>query len=179
MNLRTWMLIGAVLAVPALGWTDEPGSRSAAAVSMKSAAGKPALDLRSPDVQKIIRAVAQQQVESVAPDASVYLLDQPSVTALGQQTSIPFRAPRRVDHTKCGSFNCVAYTADGVALFTIPRDQYYGQKGGNLADEWLSCQSRNDLLTTFERYDQCRGISIGIPPVGFGNVMLDLPMLHL
>ena len=73
----------------------------------------------------------------------------------------------------------MAYTADDFALFSVPRDQYYGVASGGLGEDWLSCQSHDDLLTTFERYDKCRGITIGLPPVGFGNVRLDLPKLRL
>ena len=76
---------------------------------------------------------------------------------------IPFRAPRRVHHMDCDSFNCVAYTADDQALYTIPREQYFGINADDPQEAWLSCQSGNDLLTTFERYDKCRGVTIGLP----------------
>lgn len=48
--------------------------------------------------------------------------------------------------------------------------------GGGTKDEWLTCQSGNDLLTTFERFDKCRGVSIGLP-VQFGGTMINLPLL--
>ena len=173
MKTHTWMLIGALLAVPALGFADEPAKPVAASKMFK-----PALNLQTAEVQKIIRESAKEQIENAAPASAAASPDPPPVT-LGQQVTIPFRAPRRLHHTQCDSFNCVAYTADGDALFSIPRDQYYGQHGGDSAAKWLSCQSHNDLLTVFERYDKCRGISVGLPPVSLGNVLLDLPGLSL
>jgi len=94
-----------------------------------------------------------------------------------EREGIPFRASRRMHHMACGLSDCVAYNADGDALFTVPRDQYVGKRGTTAADEWMSCQSSNDLLTTFERYDKCRGIGIGLP-LEFNDVILKLPLIH-
>lgn len=174
MKTRTWMLIGALLAFPASGWPDE-----AAKPAVPPKSPPPALNLQAVEVQNIIRASAQKQIETAPPASGASLRDQPQTTALGAQTSIPFRAPRRFDHLKCDSYDCVAYNADDVALYTIPRSQVYGPRGDKPADEWLSCQSRDNLLTTFERYDKCRGISVGIPSATIGNVTLELPKLRL
>jgi hypothetical protein len=80
-------------------------------------------------------------------------------------------------HMKCDLSDCVAYTADGDALYTVPRDQYLGVNGGSTREEWLSCQSGNDLLTTFERHDKCRGVSIGLP-VQIGGTLVNVPLLN-
>jgi hypothetical protein len=168
MKTHTWMLIGALLAIPALGWSDEPVTPPAPS---KDIAAKPALTLQDAAIQRIVRAAAQQHAETTP-------LEKPAA-APRTELSVVFRAPRRIDHTECDSFNCVAYPADEVALFSVPRDQYYGAASGKSGDDWLSCQSHDDLLTTFERYDKCRGVTIGLPPMGFGNVMLDLPKLRL
>jgi hypothetical protein len=187
MKTRTWMLIGALLAIPTLGWVDEPAKPAtswspgaAPAVVAAPPAEKAALNLQAVEVQKIIRNVAKKQIETAPLASGALLFDQPRTAELGEQVTIPFRAPRRAHHMNCDSFNCVAYTADNYALYTIPRDQYYDvANDGKNGEGWLACQSHDNLLSTFERYDKCRGISVGLPPVGFGNVTLDLPKLRL
>ena len=174
MKTRTWMLIGALLALPAAGWADET-----AKPVVPPASAPPALNLQAAEVQNIIRATAREQMESAPLANATSLLVQPQASTLGKQTSIPFRAPRRFDHLKCNSDDCIAYNADDVPLYTIQRSQVYGSSGEKSADEWLSCQSHDNLLTTFERYDKCRGISIGIPSAAFDNVILDLPKFRL
>jgi hypothetical protein len=166
MKIQTWMLFGAILCLPALGSAQE-AVLSAAQTDSKSSA-PPQFDLRSARVQDVIRAAAagaQNQLKDIepAPD-KVDLQD------------LPFRAPRRMHHMKCDLADCVAYTADGDALYTVPRDQYLGVNGGGTKDEWLTCQSGNDLLTTFERFDKCRGVSIGLP-VQVGGTLINLPLL--
>jgi hypothetical protein len=165
MNTRTWMLIGALLAVAAPGWTAEPAAAKP---------DRPVLSLQAPEVQKVIRAVAK-----ASPDATE--LKPASAVTLGDQVTIPFRAPRRPHHMECDNISCVAYTADDVALYTVPREQYYGERapGVNAADEWLSCQSRDNLLSTFQRYDKCRGITVGLPPLALGDTLIAAPGLRI
>jgi hypothetical protein len=125
-------------------------------------------------VQKAIRAAAKAPPDTAAANAA------PAVT-LGEQVAIPFRAPRRPHHMECDNISCVAYTADGVALYTVPQAQYYGDRapGGNAANEWLSCQSRDNLLTTFQRYDKCHGITIGLPPLAMGDTWIAAPGIRI
>lgn len=180
MKTRTRMLLVALLVMPAATWADEtekPAALDAKAVETGYRASAPALKLGLHDaaVQKVIQDSARQQINT-GPVADTP--DQPLMTARGEMR-LRFRAPRRADHITCDPLNCVAYTADDVALYTIPHEQYYGPHGDTPGEEWLSCQSHDDLLSTFERYDKCRGISIGLPPVAFGNVQLDLPKLRL
>jgi hypothetical protein len=162
MKLRTRMMISALLTLPALSFA---GDHAAATPSTP----KPALDLKAASVQSVVRnhAVAQTAGNKPLPDESAPTDIKP----------LPFRAPRRVHHVDCDSFNCVAYTADNDALFSVPRDQYFGvTEDGGTRDSWLACQSGDDLLTTFERYDKCRGISVGIP-VQFRDVTVNVPVL--
>jgi hypothetical protein len=182
MNMRTRMLWVALLVLPAVAWSGEtakPAAIGSKADETGSRADPPALKLGLHDasVQKVIRASAQRQASTASLAADTP--DQSSITARGDEMKLRFRAPLRPDHITCDILDCVAYTADDVALYTIPREQYYGPHGDTPGDEWLSCQSHDDLLSTFERYDKCRGISIGIPPVAIGNVQLDLPKLRL
>jgi hypothetical protein len=174
MKTRMWILIGALFTLPAPAWTVEPESQS-----QTKPADVPALQLQTPQVQKIIRAAAQAHaaIGKAAPTTDPEI-DSPWLVS-GKPTAIPFRAPRRPHHVECDSFNCVAYTADEVALFSIPRAQFYGdQEGGDkTGDAWLSCQSRNNLLTTFQRYDKCRGITFALPPTLSGDTLVFAPSL--
>jgi hypothetical protein len=161
------MLIGTLLAGSAPGWPVEPAPPPAKT-------SQPVLSLHAPEVQKVIRAAAKTPADTAPLNLA------PAVT-LGGQVTIPFRAPRRPHHMQCDDSTCVAYTADDVALYTIPRYQYYGDRApaDPTAGEWLSCQSRDDLLTTFERYDQCRGITIGLPPLALGKVQIETPEIFI
>ena len=172
------MLIGALLAIPALGWSGEPAKIVHAAVALPKA-NEPALNLQAAEVQKIIRASAKEQAASAPLGPDTLVSYQPQMAKLGGEAMVPFRAARRPHHLVCDSFNCVAYTADDVALYGVPREQYYGQNepGIDTKDGWLSCQSHGNLLTTFERYDKCRGITIGLPPVALGNTVIAVPGL--
>jgi hypothetical protein len=162
MKLRTRMMMSVLLAMPALSFAGE-------LVVAKSATTKPAFDLKAAKVQGVIRshAVAQAADEKAGPSESAPTEIKP----------LPFRAPRRVHRVECDSFNCVAYTADDDALFSVPRDQYFGVTGnGCSSDSWLSCQSSNNLLTTFERYDKCRGVSVGLPVQG-RDITVNVPLI--
>jgi len=173
MKIQTWMLFGAILCLPALGLAQEAAPSVAQTDSRISA--PPQFDLRSARVQDAIRAAAA--TESAAPTgARTQLADDEAAPAKRDQQDIPFRAPRRMHHMKCDLADCVAYTADGDALYTVPRDQYLGVNGGGTKDEWLTCQRGNDLLTTFERFDKCRGVSIGLP-VEIGGMLVNVPLL--
>jgi hypothetical protein len=159
------MLIGTLMTGAAPGWPAEPAA--------PAQAREPVLSLQAPEVQKVIRAAAKTPA-GTAPSAA------PAVT-LGDQATIPFRAPRRPHHIECDNISCIAYTADDVALYTVPRDQFYGERapGEHSAGEWLSCQSRDNLLTTFQRYDRCRGITIGLPPLGVGDTLIAAPGIRI
>jgi hypothetical protein len=184
MKTRTWMLIGALLAMPALGWSEEPAKLAASPGAVPAAvtvtkAERPTLNLHTVEVQKIIRDSAQEQMATAPPSADALMLDQSPVAQLVDQVTLPFRAPRRPHHLACDSFNCVAYSADDVALYSVPREQFYGASapGNDTKDAWLSCQSRDNMLSTFERYDKCRGVTIGLPPVALGNTVIAVPGL--
>jgi len=125
------------------------------------------LDLKAASVQQILRANATAQstnASGASPQAAATRLP-----------PLQFRAPRRVHHHECDAMDCTAYTSDGTALFSFPRDQMLVANEKRNADAWLSCQQNDDMLSTFERYDKCRGVSIGLPPASLGNVEVKLP----
>jgi hypothetical protein len=154
MKPRTWLLL--LLPLAASAFAAEPS--------------KPNFDLKAQGVREAIRANAVAPAE---------VADEDTTAPAGKEIPpLPFRAPRRVHHMECDSFNCTAYTADEVALFSVPREQYFGGVGNGASprENWLACQSGDDLLTTFERYDKCRGVSIGIP-VQANGVNINVPLL--
>ena len=182
--------MAALLALPVLGLAQE---RSAAnqsagvhtpAVQTSPEAQSAPFDLKNAGVQEVVRATAAASSKNtdgfrLTSDATRKRpVESDPVPAGKELKDIPVRAPRRPHHMGCDSFHCVAYSADGDALYTIPREQYHGIAGDNPQDEWLSCQSGNDLLTTFERYDECRGVNIGLPSQGH-DMLVNLPKLRL
>jgi hypothetical protein len=184
MNAFKGMLFGALLCLPVLGMAQDSGSSPQAASSMASASEtprtsvRPVFDLRNTRVQSVIRANARAaSAPSQAQTGQNLPADTTPAASAIEQQGIAFRAPRRMHHMDCGLSDCVAYNADGDALFTVPREQYVGTHANNAADEWLSCQSGNDLLTTSERYDKCRGVGIGLP-LQFHDVIVKLPLIH-
>ncbi len=163
-----------MLVIAADSWSQDVAANKPVVIAAEREPATPAapsFNVHDDNVRKIVAAAARLQSES-APEKDAASDAEPAPIV------VTFKAPRRVHHLDCDSFDCVAYNADDVALFTIPREQYYGVHGDNPADAWLACQSGDDLLTTFERYDKCRGITIGLPPAGLGNVTLDPPKLR-
>lgn len=123
----------------------------------------PSLDLKEARIQKILAvSAASQPAESRTPVAEPVLM------------RLPPPSPRRVHRTECESWQCVAYASDGRVLYSIPREQVSHPSRGDL-DGWLSCQQVDDLLSTFERYDKCRGLTIGLPSKVVEDAQLRLP----
>ena len=166
------MLLAALLALPASGFAQEPAANPAtaaqppAARSTPQAPANPSYDLKTAGVQGVVRATAAVQ------DTFAEFSKEP---AGKKPTDLVFRAPRRPYHIVCGVIDCVAYTADGDSLYTIPRQQYLGANGDNPREVSQSCQSGNDLLPTFERYDKCHSFGVGLP-LDIHGVMVNLPL---
>ena len=179
MDTRHWKWIGAWLLMPALATAaDTPAAQAAAptAVANTDTRSVASLDLKDESVQRVLRAAVSSQQSDAGHESEDPLLS-PMDQKLG---ALRFRAPRRVHHTECNSLDCVAYTADDEPLFTYPRDQMWRDQslaGGK--DVWLSCQDGDDLLTTFERYDKCRGVTIGLPPLRLDSLEIRLPGARL
>jgi len=174
MNTRARMLFAAFLALPALGMAQEQPSAKPASPALAPAAKstpqsplKLSLDLKDAGVQDVVRATAATQNAFAGP----------ATEQTGKQRpDLAFRAPRRPHRIVCGVIDCVAYTADGDPLYTIPREQYLGVNGDHPREVSQSCQSGNDLLSTFERYDKCHALGIGLP-LDVHGVMVNLPLL--
>ena len=83
----------------------------------------------------------------------------------------------------CAGNDCLAYAKDGSVLYPVSRDQLFDHDiisdSKRASEQWLSCQQGNDLLSTFERFDKCRGVTIGLPAAKLDNVEVLLPPLRL
>lgn len=161
MHARTYLAV-ILLALPGFSQADEPA--------------KPTFDLRDQSVQSIVRAAAadQKAVEEEATETASRV-----ETELAE---LRFRAPRRVHHTKCDGDECIAYTADNEPLFSLDRElqpDFHSMSAGQLDDAWLSCQDTHNLLSTFERFDRCRGIRVGPPPLRLNDEGIRPPKIRL
>jgi hypothetical protein len=147
----------------------EPASESASTLT------RAAVDLQGPEVQAMLR----RTTEAAAADADTGThVTEPGETHARKLEGLRFHIPRRVHHLECEAFDCVAYTADGSPLYTISRDHVGGQNvfaHAHDQDAWLACQGADDLLSTFERFDQCRGLTIGLPLHRLQDVEIRLP----
>jgi hypothetical protein len=132
-------------------------------------------DLKNAAVQDLVRAtaidaVSGQPLPEVAEPRQEKLAD------------IRFQGPRLPHHMECDALDCTAFTKENEPLYTVSREQMRDQSiysNGKSNDQWLACQQGNDLLSTFERFDQCRGLSIGLPPVQLRDLEIKVPPLRL
>jgi hypothetical protein len=158
MRIRWWIGLPGLLPMLALAAEPAPAPTTTPVVD-DSGLTAASLDLKNFAVQEIVRAAAAAQSEASPPQTAAADAAKATVERLPE---LRFRAPRRVHHQECDSFNCVAYTADDEPLFSVPRDQAIQALDG-AENQWLACQQIDDMLSTFDRVDKCRGISIGLP----------------
>jgi hypothetical protein len=151
----TRLLLSALLMLPACGWSDD---KPATPADEK----KPTFTLSDAEVRKIVRAAANRKVEGFrfVKDPQVATDIPPSATAARFQplARLP-RATRVVFECRSLTEACGAYDYDGNYLYSVPREQVYPNSTGG-SDDWLACQSGDDMLSTFERFDRCRGIGV-------------------
>jgi hypothetical protein len=177
MNSRAVQWIGIAMLLPVLAAAQESSVTRAAEPADESAPklSRAAVDLQSPAVQAMLRRTTEAATADADAAATVA---EPGETRARKLEGLRFHAPRRVHHLECEAFDCVAYAADGSSLYTISRDHVGGQNVFTHAhdqDGWLSCQGADDLLSTFERFDKCRGLTIGLPLHRLQDVEIRLP----
>jgi hypothetical protein len=173
----------AVLALPLLAVAQEEAApaaeRGADAPAEQTTRGASPFSMASPQVRQVLReAVARSQSDATgATPAAAPDVSPPRDPGLAP---LRFRAPRRPHHVKCNGDDCTVYAADGTALYEVTNDGTFRDdawSSGDYYDAWLSCQSTNNLLTTFERFDKCRGITIGLASPWNRDVRIALPTL--
>jgi hypothetical protein len=145
-------MLFAALLLPATGWSQEKPARAES-----SATPATSLAVQGETVRGILRTVALAHPAATATATE-------TVTPIAQGLALKFRSDRRIDHVECDALQCYAYSRDGEVLFATPRDPGLGALSDvPKSDAALACLDTNDLLTTFERVDRCRGIGIGAP----------------
>jgi hypothetical protein len=163
MKMGTGILFVVLLAMPAIGWSQAESARAETTPMTgpaKPANAAPAFRASDPGVRELLRAWAR-----IASQPATSSGTEPALTRTAALLQASIKAPRRVDRLECGALTCYARSRDGELLYSKPRDW---QQGGvsvadSTSDAWLSCQDTNNMLSTFDRYDACRGISLGSP----------------
>jgi hypothetical protein len=127
-------------------WASDPVPAS------KPAAEPPArLTLDNPEVRKALRESARK----LASDEKAEEIPATKVAATIQLPVVPLRRPVVVE---CRLFDCLGYDASGNVVSTMPPPASPGVLSTDDPDDWYSCQSRYNMLSTFERADTCAGI---------------------
>ncbi len=127
MTLRTCMWIGVAWVVPAIGLVQEVAAPVIAPY---------AFDLRSQNVQQIVRARANSQGTGITLEQA--LQDELAVAAVMKVAGL------------CSGSDCFDGFNGGYDPwpgFSFPHDRS--------VDAWLRCQQYDDMLSTFERYERC------------------------
>jgi hypothetical protein len=157
------MLFAALFALPVTGWSQEEAAHAVA----QPQASAVSLNLHGDVVREILRATARE--ESAAMTAAEHEPIQSRLPPL----ALRFRSDERIDHVDCDELQCYAYAKDDRILYTKAREPRVDMLSvdSTTSEAWLSCQDTNDMLSTFERFDRCRGIGISltVPWIGGPN----------
>jgi hypothetical protein len=174
MNARALLWIGVLTLLPLAGGAAEPAAPAPATTATPAKPAPGAFDLKNAAVQDLVRTTAASASEDATPPDTAVAHDE-------KLADLRFRGPRRPHYMECDALACTAFTKDKDPLYSISREQMGDQSlsSEHSFDQWLSCQQGNDLLSTFERFDKCRGITIGLPPLEFRDVEIRRPPLAL
>ncbi len=151
---RTVACVSLLLASQCWAADPAPAAKPPADESQKAP-----LTLDNPAVRKTLREAARQ----LASDAkSQENQDEkiPTAEIPAAKLTAAFRLEPRERQpvvVECRVFDCLGYDATGKVVRTMPPPAQGGLMSTD-ADAWYSCQSGNNMLSTFERFDQCSGI---------------------
>jgi hypothetical protein len=152
------MLLAILLSLPATGWSQDAAVRGADPKPVPPAS----FSISSEKIREILRARAHEQATATEGEASK--------PAMSKLLALTFASDARVDHVECDALNCYERAKDGRILRTTSRDRNFGQVPGRSgSDAWLSCQDTDNMLSTFERYDNCRGMGVAFSHAGNGG----------
>jgi hypothetical protein len=163
MNPRSPLLLALAL-LPLVALSQTPPAEAPVPASVP---GKPLLSMSGTELRDMARDVARTRAES--PDANASR-DAQGADADPESSSrttavlgpLPMRARKVAVRYECLLHDCKAYDADGNVLYSVPRTTIAGADKLT-EDQWLACQSGDDMLSTFERFDQCRGVGLLVP----------------
>jgi hypothetical protein len=153
MTPRTSVILPLLLAVAVANANEKP-------TPQPMPAAKPTFDLRSDALKKIVRATAADAPVATQPASAT----EPASVVAAKIGPLPMRkrsTPTSVNCDGIGS-DCAALDANGNELYRIPRWQVFGMNPGDPSTP-SPCQSSNNMLSTFERADRCRGVGVLLP----------------
>ena len=166
MTTRTWIIPPLLLLVSIAVADDKPAPRSAPAA-------KPTFDLNDTALRKIVRETAANAAAAKQSDST----PEPASSVAAQIGTLPMRKGKTPITVNCDGIavDCAALDANGNELYRVPRWQVFGINSG---DPTMAspCQSSNNLLSTFERADRCRGIGL-LLPTPWDKVNVALPAI--
>ena len=154
------MLVGTLLASPV--WAQPPSDPDKTESAPK-ADKTPVLDAETSRALRQFIARREQAEQSsdtdAKPDADRTTSTPPAIS--GELEAVPIQRARKPYTIGCDKFDCYSFDRSGHVLEKIPREKVIG-KFGNDPDNTLTCQSENNMLSTFERDAYCRGLADGL-----------------
>ena len=153
MTTRTWIVLPLLLVVSVAIADDKPAPESARTA-------KPTFDLGNAALRKIVRETAANATSAMPPASST----EPASRVAAQIGMLPMRKGKTPITVNCDGIaaDCAALDANGNELYRVPRWQVFGVNSGDPSMA-SPCQSSNNLLSTFERADRCRGVGLLLP----------------
>jgi hypothetical protein len=127
-------------------WASDP-----VASDTPAAEQRPRLTLDNPEVRKTLRESAREL-------ASDQKAGEIPATKVAATIRLPVVSLRRPVVVECRLFDCLGYDASGKVISTLPPPASPAVLSTDDPDDWYSCQSRYNMLSTFERADTCAGI---------------------
>jgi hypothetical protein len=173
MKSRAYLLLS-LLSFGVAQADDKPSIVNPATAAPAHAAptAKPNFDLHDAAIRQIVR----DTVESLPSSSTAANPDSRFAARLGSLSIHDRKVPFAVHCSDSVSNDCAAYDADGNELYRIPRNQVYPVDFTDLTTA-ASCISSNDLLTTFDRADRCRGIGV-LLPTPWDRVNIAVPLFR-
>lgn len=121
---------------------------------------KAPLALEIAEVRKTLREAARLLASESEPEKhSIHENSTEDVPATKVAAAFRLEPPQRQPVVvECRVFECLGYDASGKVIGSVPPPERFGYLSTRDPDDWYSCQSRNNMLSTFERLDECSGV---------------------
>jgi hypothetical protein len=121
----------------------------------KAPAATPRFDVRDAEIQKLLRAAIATRREGFRLMSVAVPSGETPSSRVAVQTTFATRPLRQPAAVECREFDCIAYDEKGKVLYTTPPPDPGPRIFTGTKQEWLSCQSGNNLLPTWERAEIC------------------------
>jgi hypothetical protein len=147
-GIRVLVPLAAMLLPPALAHGDPPSPA-------------PAFALRGDNVRLILRDAARLQVR-LRPDLAYEVQsrtgrDFPSPLYAARVAAAPRFARQKSAALDCSYLYCTEYDSAGRALRAVTREDFFSGTAPPIESPIPTCQSGNDLLPTWQRFENCGG----------------------